>query len=1085
MVHPALQSVDILYSSDADIYGFQFNVDGASVTGASGGDAAANGFTVSTSSTTVLGFSFTGSYIPAGSGVLTTLTVSGDDPCLSGLVLSGAGGNTLESEVVECLTASYSAPCDDADNDGVCDDEDDCVGEYDECGVCNGDGIADGACDCDGNVADCAGDCGGSAELDECGVCNGGGIADGACDCDGNVADCAGDCGGSAELDECGECGGDGSSCLGGPNVILSLSGSSLNYSSDTDIFGFQFNHDGCASEASGGDAEANGFTVSASSGTVLAFSFTGSYILAGSGTLVDLGSSDCSTETLTGFVFSGLGGTILTSDWGAIDCASGIYDCAGVCDGTAVEDCAGDCGGSAELDECGVCNGDGIADGACDCDGNVADCAGDCGGSAELDECGVCNGGGIADGACDCDGNVADCAGDCGGSAELDECGVCNGGGIADGACDCDGNVADCAGECGGSAVVDDCGVCNGNNSACSGCTDVFGLNYDLNATINEGCEYADYQIESGMFYYSPSDLQVNPGESVQWNNVSGFHDVVSISGPESFSFEAVSSPALIGSYTFNTVGVYEYICSIGNHADQGMVGTITVGDGCTSGIYDCAGVCDGTAVEDCAGECAGSAVEDDCGVCGGSGVDEDADGICDDVDDCVGDDIDEDGICDTIDSCIGSGHPDWDPANIGVLNNYNFYEFNGSVTSRVYLDGVDIGGACDYVAAFVGDEQRGVAVASDVPEGLGGGYAFLVMVYSNESAGETLSFKYYSSSDDTSYDLAETVEFTTNMVAGNVVDPFVLSISTSTDISVPFSTGWNWFSINVIGEDMQINSVLNAVDQAIYIKNQQGFSDYYAGFGWFGAVEDIEVEKMYKLNLASLSGSSVEPDTLVYSGSPVDPGLHPISLASGWNWIGYLPQSPMPINDALGTIDGSGIYIKSQAGFSDYYAGFGWFGAVEYLEPFWGYQLNMTAADELVYPSNGSFSRSISYDNLESKITDFNYRDYEYNGSITASINIDELTNINEDDMLIAFVDGDYRGYAHPVLFPLTNQYIAQLMIYSSINNGEKVSFSYYSASDNRYYTLNESIDFNSDMIIGNGLSPYELELKKNRKK
>ena len=46
--------------------------------------------------------------------------------------------------------------------------EDDCVGEYDECGVCNGDGIADGACDCDGNV------------LDDCGVCGGNGTdADG------------------------------------------------------------------------------------------------------------------------------------------------------------------------------------------------------------------------------------------------------------------------------------------------------------------------------------------------------------------------------------------------------------------------------------------------------------------------------------------------------------------------------------------------------------------------------------------------------------------------------------------------------------------------------------------------------------------------------------------------------------------------------------------------------------------------------------------------------------------------------------------------------------------------------------------
>jgi hypothetical protein len=55
-------------------------------------------------------------------------------------------------------------------------------------------------------------------------------------------------------------------------------------------------------------------------------------------------------------------------------------YDCAGTVNGDAVED------------ECGVCNGDGIADGECDCDGNVEDCAGECGGDATEDNCNICD---------------------------------------------------------------------------------------------------------------------------------------------------------------------------------------------------------------------------------------------------------------------------------------------------------------------------------------------------------------------------------------------------------------------------------------------------------------------------------------------------------------------------------------------------------------------------------------------------------------------------------------------------------------------------------------------------------------------
>ena len=112
-------------------------------------------------------------------------------------------------------------------------------------------------------------------------------------------------------------------------------------YNVDTDIAGFQWTVDGAnVLSASGGDAAAAGFTVQGAGTTVLGFSFTGSTISAGCGTLTTLSLSGDATG-LSGIVFSDSTGSPfeVTYYTGADECASGVYDCAGVCDGTAVED--------------------------------------------------------------------------------------------------------------------------------------------------------------------------------------------------------------------------------------------------------------------------------------------------------------------------------------------------------------------------------------------------------------------------------------------------------------------------------------------------------------------------------------------------------------------------------------------------------------------------------------------------------------------------------------------------------------------------------------------------------------------------
>jgi hypothetical protein len=99
-------SVEVYYNTSTPIAGFQFNVDGVSITSSGGGAAEAAGFTVSNSASTVVGFSLTGATIPAGEGVLIVLEVDGNtaDACLSGLVISDSDGDAVDATVEDCTT---------------------------------------------------------------------------------------------------------------------------------------------------------------------------------------------------------------------------------------------------------------------------------------------------------------------------------------------------------------------------------------------------------------------------------------------------------------------------------------------------------------------------------------------------------------------------------------------------------------------------------------------------------------------------------------------------------------------------------------------------------------------------------------------------------------------------------------------------------------------------------------------------------------------------------------------------------------------------------------------------------------------
>jgi uncharacterized protein (TIGR02145 family) len=309
--------------------------------------------------------------------------------------------------------------------------------EYDDCGVCGGNGIVEGECDCDGN------------SIDECGMCGGGGVADGDCDCAGNV------------LDECGVCDGDNSSCGGctdvsscnyDPSPIID-DGSCEYYSCSGCMYEYACNYDPEATISDSLSCEF-GSCPGCTDSTACNYNPT---VSEEDGSCEYCSCNDCS-DGCTNTEACNYDSNAISDDGSCLE-----YDDCAVCGGEGIAEGECDCAGNV-LDECGVCGGNGIAQGDCDCDGNV------------LDECGICGGDGIADGNCDCAGNV------------LDECGVCGGSGIAEGDCDCEGNLLDILGECGGDCPSDfnSNGICDEDEIL--GCTYIDALNYNPEATADDG---------------------------------------------------------------------------------------------------------------------------------------------------------------------------------------------------------------------------------------------------------------------------------------------------------------------------------------------------------------------------------------------------------------------------------------------------------------------------------------------------------------------------------------------------------------------------------------------------------------------
>ena len=442
----------------------------------------------------------------------------------------------------------------------------------------------------------------------------------------------------------------------------------------------------------------------------------------------------------------------------------------------------------------------------------------------------------------------------------------------------------------------------------------------------------------------------------------------MVVTSGPENLSLPAVSGPALIGQLTFNSPGIYDYICSIGSHAAQGMIGTIVVG---TAGCTD-SSACNYNDSADFSDNSCVFVDTSNCESCLDGSI--------------ITNDSDDDGICDADDDCEGS---------------------------------IDSCGVCEGNGPTYNCDGNLICNENDCDAG-----------------------------DNT---------FTVNQ---------------------SLVSGWNWISTNVISNDMSLNNLFQNAEGGDYIKAQAGYAEYTnipgVFSGWLGTTINLDIGSGYKAKFGSDYNWS-------YEGVLASPNAYPIILTAGWNWIGYVPSSSQPLGQALAFTAEGGDYIKAQAGYAEYTSipgvFSGWLGTTTSLDPFTGYMLKVQSNHTFNYPE-GTLSRAIFNDFNDFQLFDFNYNQFEFNGTVTAKINLEDIS-CSENDLLIAYDNSNQiRGYAKPIYSPVINDYVFYLMVYDNNEFGDNLTFEYYNHSMDKNYILNHNIKFEKDMIIGDSFNPLVFD-------
>ncbi len=264
------------------------------------------------------------------------------------------------------------------------------------------------------------------------------------------------------------------------------------------------------------------------------------------------------------------------------------------------------------------------------------------------------------------------------------------------------------------------------------------------------------------------------------------------------------------------------------------------------------------------------------------------------------------------------------------------------------------------------------------------------------------------------------------------------------NTQIS-PLAEGWNWWSSYIeLTDNDGLSQLENSIGSAgMIIKSRSnGYVEAYpynGGTSWYGTLSSINNEQMYKIRTNAACNA-------IIVGDLASPANHPITINSGWNWIGFPCNQNVGVDVALsGFTPANNDIIKGRNGYTTYYSDANysmWYGTLNTLESGKGY----------MYRSNSSTPKTLTFqtgrgetaaENITSENNHYrpNSGSYADNMTLAAVLELDGEELRSEDYELAAFVGDECRGSVRLMYVEPLDRYMAFLTVFGE--QSETLSF------------------------------------------